>query len=322
MKEKKGISLLVLVITIIIIIIIAGTVVLSSININTIDQANEVAFKTNAESYLSGLKMYINDKYASNHFFNPVKLNASTWNGIEENKTGTIKDYVANVSVVDGEKFAIDKGKLVYVGESKQEAEYAAELGIYGMSTEVGTIITGGGTTITGGPAKYNNPIIPIGFKAVNTEDASWNDVSTSWNNGLVIEDEIGNQFVWVPVDGTNVVYKRNYTDRTEGTYVDHNLPSGVTSENSQITKYQGFYVARYELGKDISKGTLVVKGYQTEGNNLTGCYAGGTALVYNSETVKSGYITGIQWDTLMKWIENSGKNVVDSRAWGNYMIQ
>ena len=67
--------------------------------------------------------------------------------------------------------------------------------------------------TITGNEFAYYNPVIPVGFKTVPTKDASWNSTNGTqvdgWNDGLVIEDKDGNQFVWVPVDGTKVEYKK-----------------------------------------------------------------------------------------------------------------
>lgn len=70
----------------------------------------------------------------------------------------------------------------------------------------------------------YKNPIIPDGFNKVETENASWeldeNGDIKGWNNGLVIEDENGNQFVWIPVDINNLKYSKNvkifrYTNST-----------------------------------------------------------------------------------------------------------
>lgn len=70
----------------------------------------------------------------------------------------------------------------------------------------------------------YKNPIIPDGFNKVETENASWeldeNGDIKDWNNGLVIEDENGNQFVWIPVDINNLKYSKNvkifrYTNST-----------------------------------------------------------------------------------------------------------
>ena len=50
------------------------------------------------------------------------------------------------------------------------------------------------------------NPTIPEGYKPVDTETSSWGDGSSAptvenVNNGLVIEDANGNQFVWIPVE-------------------------------------------------------------------------------------------------------------------------
>ncbi len=57
-----------------------------------------------------------------------------------------------------------------------------------------------------------NNPIIPKGFYPINTEKAKWtfdstNNKVTDVDKGLVIMDEKGNQFVWVPVSNPNSMY-------------------------------------------------------------------------------------------------------------------
>lgn len=92
---------------------------------------------------------------------------------------------------------------------------------------------------------KYKNPIIPNGFKKVETDSASW-EINTDgnpkdWNNGLVIEDEKGNQFVWVPctLTGYNntVQYSRYFTDSLiNDTWEIHSedeiLTSGYTIHN------------------------------------------------------------------------------------------
>ena len=67
-------------------------------------------------------------------------------------------------------------------------------------------------STINGGEGTAMNPTIPAGFKTIDENGAVWGDGTsapeeTSVNNGLVIEDKSGNQFVWVPVTGN---YERN----------------------------------------------------------------------------------------------------------------
>lgn len=190
--------------------------------------------------------------------------------------------------------------------------------------------------------SEYNNPIIPSGFEKIETENASWelneDGIPTGCNNGLVIEDENGNQFVWVPVDGNNVSYqidKVNNMSHDILTYTTH-LPNGITNEYLQIVKYGGFYVGRYEAGlpeemQEIKEGysiatnniisTPVVKKNCIAWNKINASYAiESSELLYNTDTVKSGLITLSQWYTLMEWIENSGYNTnTDSKDWGNY---
>lgn len=178
-------------------------------------------------------------------------------------------------------------------------------------------VIATSNRTVNGLPATYNNPIIPKGFKAVNTS-TTW---PTGWNDGLVIEDSNGNQFVWIPVDGTDVKYEKwcikniQYTSTT-----DDNLPVGITNELAQITKYGGFYIARYEAGK-VGTDLLVSKKSATTWTDIEYLTAKTKSeAMYNIADVKSGLVTGTQWDTIMKWIQNSGKSVVDSTTWGNHL--
>jgi|GEM_PF-761019 len=192
-------------------------------------------------------------------------------------------------------------------------ALYIQEPAIVGIN-----VIATTNSTINGRSASYNNPIIPKGFKAIN-DGAIW---PMNWNTGLVIEDVNGNQFVWVPVDGTNVPYVKWCTTGiayNDVTLSDGTLPSGIT-ENTQITKYGGFYIARYEAGKE-STATLVSKKNATVWVTIN--YANSKATseaMYTTAEVKSGLVTGTQWDTAMKWIQNSGKSVTNSTAWDNHL--
>ncbi len=121
----------------------------------------------------------------------------------------------------------------------------------------------------------YKNPIIPQGFKSVETELASWKldeeGNPIGWNNGLVIEDDMGNQFVWIPVkDVNNIKRKDGFYAREEQNYVnsckeadDNNKTIESEELYKSIKKYKGFYIARYEAGiedefkTNIQDGTL-----------------------------------------------------------------
>ena len=73
------------------------------------------------------------------------------------------------------------------------------------MKVDLNTEATGNGT-INGGTPNTNNPIIPRGYTPINAGKATWGDGSSSpaqssVDNGLVIKDSKGNEWVWVPVE-------------------------------------------------------------------------------------------------------------------------
>ncbi len=349
-RHNSGISLIVLVITIIVIIILAGAVILSLADNNPIVAANEATFKANISEYSSELAMAISNKYLEDNSFTSNSFNAGVWDGNLAHVAGTVKEYITSMKVADAPKFEIQSGKLVYVGDEQVEIDYLTEIGIIsGEVTPKGlgvNVIATDNTTVNGGAASYNNPIIPKGFKAINTTDASWTNLSTDWNLGLVIEDEAGNQFVWVPVDGVNVPYAKWTTTGvpySDSNLSDDTLPSNF-NEQDQITKYKGFYIARYESMFDYNAGNIraaskrstnttdshwatsrnsVYNGYLWNFINYTDskAYAENMDTSYGYDTSKVGtnLITGTQWDTVMKWIQNSGKSVTDSTTWGNH---
>ena len=111
-------------------------------------------------------------------------------------------------------------------------------------------------------------------------------------------------------------------------------LPAGVASEKNQIDGYGGFYIARYEAG--VPDNQITIDGTSSESSNTSGipvskrdqtCWTNidyinaklSAESMYNSSSVKSGLITGTMWDTILKYLKISGKNVEDSRTWGNH---
>lgn len=209
----------------------------------------------------------------------------------------------------------------------------------YNNVLKIGTVVTENNRTLTSGKATYMNPIIPVGFKAVN-DGASWEisgDAIKGWNDGLIIEDENGSQFVWVPVDGNKVPYEKWCYDSLHygPSYEDvtgEDVSSGI-DEMEQIEKYQGFWIARYEAGRsdldyvspeinDVFTGIeLLIKKDAQPWNYISYPNAKTVAEEYiNNEYVRSSLLTGTQFDTTMKWIENAGYNITtDSISWGNY---
>lgn len=178
----------------------------------------------------------------------------------------------------------------------------------------------------------YCRPKVPQGFKKVETKEASWqeeNGIIKGWNSGLVIEDELGNQFVWVPVDNINVKYEKNDLDEVLlDEFSDHLkslledvLPDGISKEAEQVKKYGGFYIARYEAGlpsnitseKDINavpvskQNTIGWNGISYENAKIN------AEKMYQNKKIQSGLITGTQWDTTMEWLYKSHRYPVYS---------
>ncbi len=196
--------------------------------------------------------------------------------------------------------------------------------------------------------------VVPFGF----TVDSENNIVS----DGLVIKDSYGNEFVWIPVKGgvkskcyvygnneyTSVYYTRYLNNGANcADTVNDTLPSGVSSDETQINKYSGFYVGRYEASYSYNNNSprpiIKVSTNTTEGfsyqyadnvsydgflwNNINysnaKSFAESMAARYGYDSsIKTGLINGTQWDTILKWIhanDNTYSMIYDSRSWGNY---
>lgn len=344
----NGISLITLVITIIVIIILAGAVILTLSQNNPIKAAEEAMFKSNIDSYKSELQLYITDQYVrTNASYDTSKLNA----------TGdAVADIIQTMKLSDIGDFEIVEGNLKYVGVDDIKKGWASSiLKTDDDTSEVAVNEGESGTpfidnaTINGGEPNYNNPVIPKGFFPVNTHDASWNislGIPTGWNNGLVIQDASGNQFVWVPIDGTNVIFEK--WCRVKISYDNPNIwdyPNPTGFNKSKIKDvYKGFYIARYEAMFDYNSGDIRAASKKstdsTESswnrdalhtgflfNNVSYIeakeYSKNMVQKYGYDETKLGtnIITGEEWDTVMKWLQNSGYNVVEnSTSWGNVL--
>ena len=155
---------------------------------------------------------------------------------------------------------------------------------------------------------KNGTAVIPVGFAIVPGLD----DIS----EGLVISDvandteNVGNQFVWIPV-ADETPYERNRTyeiidiSTTACDDTDY-LPDGITDEETAVRNAKGFYISRYEAGKEGTS-TLVSKKGVTVWTNITQENAKSTAkTMFTSNThIKSALISGIQWDMTMAFISS-----------------
>ena len=177
--------------------------------------------------------------------------------------------------------------------------------------------------------------------------------------NGLVIydipESEISNvdwdmastkynQFVWIPVTSKEA-YQRDFTypsyyDKVIGTtpvnsaFTDTGyLPTDIQpdvddatnneiAEKTAVLKYNGFYITRYEAGKDdlnvVSKQNAMV---YTGKSQIDFKALGKTMYGESSIYVKSAMCSGIQWDMVMKFVDgkkDGNENTYDVRTYNS----
>ena len=183
----------------------------------------------------------------------------------------------------------------------------------------------------------YYNPIIPKGFAPINENGADWGSVD-GYKKGLVITDEvnedgnsIGNEFVWVPVDGTIVKFERyDFGKGNIEVSFSNYLETLPETLQTSIDKNAGFYIARFEAGQ-AADGKVVSKQGATVYNkvNWNNAKISAEAMYPPSDTaygVISTLIYGAQWDTALKFIgaynvgeEGYDTYAIDSTGMGNY---
>ena len=322
--KKNGISLIVLIVTIIVIIILAAVVILTLSKNNPIESAKEATFKEDVRTIQDELAMYIAKDYTNKAGQRANKINADKYT--TDGATDSVYTYIPSFSKKYEGKFVITNDELIYKEDNltENELKWVSSLNING---EVNPVRKEWRTYIAD---EVDGVPIPKGFTHV---------AETTKATGLVIEDGSHNQFVWIPVDGTNIKYEKFTTFNGTTPTGDDALPTGVTDETADVTTYGGFYIGRYEA--TTHDGTTTTRNNTTDvptcqkgkvvWTNINYTNAKASAeLMYTVDTssVQSGLLTGKAWDTTCKWIEDYKIKVnnveetislTDSSKYGNY---
>ena len=310
LTHKGGISLIVLIVTIIVIIILAAAVILAISNNNPIGSAKEATFKEDVRGMQDELSLYLSKKYTNDSMnFNKEEINLESDKMVEE--LPSTKKYK--------DKVKVEKGELVWIGNTDtEEYEWFKELS--------GDVSSGNDSNIKN---EWKDTIasvedgvpIPKGFTyKEGTKDT-----------GLVIQDEKGNEFVWVPA--TDSTYAKDTNFRGTPPKDEGPLPKGIKGETADVVKYGGFYIGRYEAGipeGDTSPSNKTEIPVSKKGVTVwttidyNNSKASAESMISN-EYVQTGLITGKAWDTTCHWIEdslssiNASASLKDSRYYGNY---
>ena len=336
--SNSAITLVALVITIIVLLILAG------VTLNMVIGENGMFGKANTASE--------NTKIANaKEIIRLAVLENEVYKNTNDSRAKSDSDLQTEVETkLTNEGYKVEEGKIkigkvepIDIAEEIKKSSTGGSGGTTGGET-AGKEDKSKNRTLAGTTEgySYKNPVIPQGFKAVNVGNAEWSykdskkDEVKGWNEGLVIEDEIGNQFVWVPVDGSSVPYAKWCTVGNYYSDCSDDTSAIPVTENTQIDTYHGFYVARYEAGLTT---TTTSQNASTNNNTSTTAVSMqgakiwtyidynnanivAKAMVNNTATYgnnKSGLVTGKQWDTIMKWYQNAGIKVDKTQDWGTY---
>ena len=273
--REKGITLIALVITIIVLLILAGV---------------SIAMLTGENGILTQAQ---NAKEKSSVAEEKEKI-ALAYNGVKAKEKGGAVTYDELNKEFEASKTdatATEEGSKIKVKFNDTNREYIIDEN--GNITEAGT---GSGTvtpptkptidenglfentsTINGEPGTAMNPTIPEGFRPIDTETSTWGDgtnppSTTSVNNGLVIEDINGSQFVWIPVP-TPVS-----TTEEAGT---ENKAMAIKDDNNYIALLYDFS----ESGSTVQEGCSSSENYNTILNSREPAY-----LTHETEGDESDY--------------------------------
>ena len=316
LTHKRGISLIVLIVTIIVIIILAAAVILTITKNNPVSSAKEATFKEDVTAIQDELSMYLSKKYTDDPIsFDKSSINLSGDSMVTE--LPSTRKYKDKVSII--------KGKLAWNGETENNTEYKWFSEVTDGSTKRSASVRNEwkekiAEEVEGVP-------IPKGFTyKEGTKDT-----------GLVIQDEKGNEFVWVPA--TESTYRKDTSFPGNTPTRDDTLPNGIKDETADVVKYGGFYIGRYEAGVPENqttidgrsrfsnvKGTPVCKKDATVWSYIdyTNAKANAENMISN-EYVQTGLLTGKAWDTTCNWIQDclssisKSASLTDSRYYGNY---
>ena len=368
-KSSKGITLIALVITIIVLLILAAVSIATLTGENGIlTRAQDAKTQTGVE----GEKEEIQLAYAG-----AVAEKRGTGDVTADDLNREFGTNGTNATAVDN-----GDGTITVTFGAPSNREYIVDkngnITEKGTSENPGTgEVTPPQTNITLEQAKGDSMLEKTEDTKVTVDDGTVTvpagfqiaqDSGSTLNEGIVIEDKNTNQFVWVPVSkenfDTQFVRRAGYYDNNPQILtVDYGEADGNSetgdNTNSQVKESEttktevklmydsvynneGFYIGRYEAGKDSNGNVVIQKGVDVYNNvtwsknktmNEESVVEGtesnpdGAIELARSFDEANGYTTvtstlcyGVQWDATLTWIDPDYTGFAkDSTGKGNY---
>ena len=121
MKNKKGISLIVLIITIIVVIILAAVVILTLSKNNPIESAKEARFKEDVRIFQDELAMSVSKQYAQTGGKRDTKIYADKYT--KDEAEDSVYTYITSFKEKYNKKLVIQKDELKYIVDKVSDTE-------------------------------------------------------------------------------------------------------------------------------------------------------------------------------------------------------
>lgn len=243
MKEK-GITLIALVITIIVLLILAGVTIATLTGDNGIlTKATEAKDKTEEASAEEQVQLAVTWSIGTDGNINIDDLNDNLGNieGLThdgESITNKPIEILPTVVKIDGNEVAITgNGEMLNVA----------------TIDEIKNMVYVEGTTLLK-DVNNNNIILPKGF-TIRIDDSTTN--ADSIDEGIVIEDQEQNQYVWIPVDGILGENGKTVSNAVDGEII---LGRYVFDSNGNIDTENA--VIPETLGGDLKKNSTESHSY------------------------------------------------------------
>ena len=336
--RNKGITLIALVITIIVLLILAAVSIATLTGENGIlTRANDSKTQTEIGEEEEAIRLAYNGVMADNlgdgvtakQLEDEMKANGYNATATGENP------IVVTFGAPSNRVYEIDANGNIAEAKPPVTLEQAKDNSMLTNDTDTKVTVSDGTVTV------------PAGFKVAE-------DSGSTLDEGIVIEDKESNQFVWVPVSQENFntqfvrragYYNKNpqtlttsYGEADGNSETGANTNTGVTESETtkaevklmydSVYNNEGFYIGRYEAGRDSTDSNKVVI---QKGANVYNNVAWSKNKTMNEESVVEGtesnpdgaielarnfdtaneYKTvtstlcyGVQWDATLTWID------------------
>lgn len=176
--------------------------------------------------------------------------------------------------------------------------------------------------------ANGDRAVIPSGFMVSDKEDEQ------TISQGLVVMGPDGSEFVWIPTTVTPLSVREFGSYFSGGgsvsSYYDETDSPVYLEMIVSVERYGGFYMGRYEASQGPDNLPASKRVSDSEPGRIWVQFSpqdtvGACERLYaDNDTVQGFFPWGINWDTTLQWLIDSGcrtweEVASDSTAWGNY---